>query len=238
MSPQTNEVSDWLSSLGLERYQENFLTAGIDTLKLLSMVKKSDLEKIGVKLSFHRDLLLRKIKELQNSTCSDYNIVLRTIEGKMITFRLNPNLTIDQLKSKVEKDWLGLAASNQHLVVAGKELTTGTLKSANIGSGTIIFVIPTSAPNKQEEEKPFKPSLNLKFLEIPVILHVTRTGEEFHLMLNGNSTVLSVLQLAAKFATPTPQQQLIHNVRFLDDVSATVIECGVKAGDRLYLVRS
>jgi len=207
------------------------------------MVKKSDLEKIGVRLSFHRDLLLRKIKELQNSSCSNnYNIVLRTIEGKMTTFCLTPNLTIDQLKVKVEKDWLGLAASNQHLVVAGKELISGTLKSANITSGAIIFVIPTSSPKKEEEEeeeeKAFKPSLNLKFLEIPVKLHITRTGEEFDLMLNGNSTVLSVLQLAAKFATPTPQQQLIHNVRFLDDVSATVIECGVKAGDRLYLVRS
>jgi len=237
MSPQTpDEVSEWLNSLGLERYQENFNNAGIDTFKLLTMVKKSDLEKIGVKLSFHRDLLLRKIKEIQTSRC-EYKIVLRTIDGKMITFTLDPNIKINQLKSKVEKDWLGLAVSNQHLVVAGKELTTGTLKSAGIVSGTIIFVIPVSTPTTKKEHS-FESSVDLKQLEIPIKLHLTRTAEEFDLMVNGNNTVLFIHQLAAKFVDPTPQQILIHNAHILDDDSTSLSECGVRAGDKIYLVSS
>lgn len=50
----TNEVAEWLSSLGLERYADQFTANGYDSLVVIHHLEASDLDVIGVNLAGHR----------------------------------------------------------------------------------------------------------------------------------------------------------------------------------------
>src|SRR5262245_53406955 len=64
----TQQIADWLNSIGLGEYAQRFIDNDID-VDVLSELTDQDLEKLGVSLG-HRRKLLRAIRQLDHSALS------------------------------------------------------------------------------------------------------------------------------------------------------------------------
>jgi hypothetical protein len=57
-------VEDWLNGMGLGRYWETFRDSGYDVIGALNDLNETTLDLLGIQLPGHRNLLLRKVKEI------------------------------------------------------------------------------------------------------------------------------------------------------------------------------
>ncbi|KAF4078368.1 hypothetical protein AMELA_G00198450 [Ameiurus melas] len=62
---QCVSVSEWLKSIKMERYEENFIQAGFTTLELISQISTEDLLRIGVTLAGHQKKILSSIQTMR-----------------------------------------------------------------------------------------------------------------------------------------------------------------------------
>jgi hypothetical protein len=62
MQPTT--VEDWLNEMGLARYWTTFKDNGYDIIGALAGLNEATLDLLGITLNGHRELLLRKAKEI------------------------------------------------------------------------------------------------------------------------------------------------------------------------------
>lgn len=63
-STGATSVEDWLNKIGLGRYWHSFQDNGYDIMGTLGGLNESTLDLLGVTLIGHRDLLLRKAKDV------------------------------------------------------------------------------------------------------------------------------------------------------------------------------
>jgi hypothetical protein len=57
-------VEDWLNSMELSRYWDTFKDNGYDIMGAVAGMNEATLDSLGIKLPGHRNLLLRKAKEI------------------------------------------------------------------------------------------------------------------------------------------------------------------------------
>uniref|UniRef100_A0A672QAV1 receptor protein-tyrosine kinase n=1 Tax=Sinocyclocheilus grahami TaxID=75366 RepID=A0A672QAV1_SINGR len=60
-----SSVSDWLRSIKMERYEDNFLQAGFTSIQLISHISTEDLLRIGVTLAGHQKKILTSVQTLR-----------------------------------------------------------------------------------------------------------------------------------------------------------------------------
>ena len=58
-------VQKWLKFLEIEEYSESFIDNGYDDLETVKLIKREDLEAIGVMRKDHQDYLLASVKVLR-----------------------------------------------------------------------------------------------------------------------------------------------------------------------------
>uniref|UniRef100_A0A8B9K143 receptor protein-tyrosine kinase n=1 Tax=Astyanax mexicanus TaxID=7994 RepID=A0A8B9K143_ASTMX len=63
--PSLGSVEEWLKTVGLEKYRENFITAGHSNLESIIHMNQEDFAKLGISSSAHQKKLLSGLQEIQ-----------------------------------------------------------------------------------------------------------------------------------------------------------------------------
>lgn len=61
---KAHPVGEWLKSINLPQYQDNFLKNGFDVLMNLKSMSKRDLMEIGISNVIHIDMMLESLKRI------------------------------------------------------------------------------------------------------------------------------------------------------------------------------
>lgn len=76
---QVMDVNSWLTAIGLEKYEQNFNTAGITTLEKLVTIEENDItEKLNILLPGHVKKIMKKAKELEKNDLKSVRIIKMT----------------------------------------------------------------------------------------------------------------------------------------------------------------
>ena len=63
----TNVIRNWLKFLDVDEYSDSFIDNGYDDLETVKLIKRRDLEAIGVDLEDHQDYLLASVQILKEN---------------------------------------------------------------------------------------------------------------------------------------------------------------------------
>ena len=61
-----NNVKDWLMGMGLGQYYDLFIENGYDSFKICSEIQKIDIETVGIHDDFHKNILIKGVKRMNN----------------------------------------------------------------------------------------------------------------------------------------------------------------------------
>jgi len=255
-----DEVSIWLSSIGLERYDQMFASSGIDSLRLVKRVRRKDLNKMGIAAPFHQDLIIREAGKLMvDEPSSEVRIQLKNLSSNCISFVLPWTTSIDELKLKIERDWLGIEPVHQKLICKGRQLVSGSLMENELSPHNTIFVVidPTAAlctmfsSSLSLSPVPFTsspPSVSVDSLcrglsslmlakSDSVVVHFVRTAKEIEIVCCPETTTIGQLknQLSC-FDFPADNLLILLNCRVCEDDDALIRSYGYKHGEKIYVV--
>eukprot|EP01103_Thecamoeba_quadrilineata_P007957 TRINITY_DN17768_c0_g1_i1.p1 TRINITY_DN17768_c0_g1~~TRINITY_DN17768_c0_g1_i1.p1 ORF type:complete len:182 (-),score=10.72 TRINITY_DN17768_c0_g1_i1:51-596(-) len=140
---------------------------------------------------------------------------------KMCYMSLYPSTTIDQLKRRIECDWLGLSSDNLRLISGGKELKKGQLIDYNISSSSSIFVIAVS---KQSPSSTF-------------MVKMANSGQEFKISMPLTETITNIkTQILLQLGLDSKTGLLCcANGRILMN-ELTLSENGIQPGESIWTV--
>ncbi|KAG5269562.1 hypothetical protein AALO_G00203420 [Alosa alosa] len=68
MTSPSQSVGEWLQTIGMEKYQERFSTAGYTDIDSISRANPEDLKRIGIASKSHRKKILRSVQETLSET--------------------------------------------------------------------------------------------------------------------------------------------------------------------------
>jgi len=216
---------------------------------------------MGINAPFHQDLLLREAKALKvDEPSREVRIQLRSLANQTIYFVLPWTTTIPELKSKIERDWLGAEPSQQKLICKGRNLTSGTLLDNELTSRSCVFVVTDTTPRPSPPNSPIPFTVHsnstyssrhssvsvdtlcrgvssMKLANDTVMIHFVRTTKEIQLVCCPETTTIGQLkkQLSC-FDTPVDQLLLIVNCRVCEDNDALISSYGYKSGEKIYVV--
>jgi len=142
-------------------------------------------------------------------------------KSKKIVFDLNSNMTIEELKKKLERDWIGRAPAEQKLTFQGRYLLSGTLRDNYLGDNSVIQL---NLDSENENLKKFR-------------LHFLRSPQPLLMDYNENMTIREVKEKICQLSGFSCEKQtLVGNCRVLFDDSASLFMYHILPGDSIYLV--
>jgi uncharacterized ubiquitin-like protein YukD len=143
-------------------------------------------------------------------------VTIKTPDGKKLPIKIDPDDTIEDLKEKIEDDH-GIPVAEQNLSLNGK---------------------PLNDPNATLNECGIKPGATIDWLPVNIIVSIqTPDGKVLPVMVKPNDTVQDLKRKVEKdHGIPVADQYLAFQGKPLDDPSSTLVDCGLKDGDRIDLL--
>jgi uncharacterized ubiquitin-like protein YukD len=147
----------------------------------------------------------------------DYiTLTVKTLEGKKLPIKINPDDTIEDLKEKIEDDH-GIPVAEQNLSLNGKPLNDphATLNECGVEPGGIIDLLPEDI------------TLTIK----------TPDGKALPVTVKPDDTVEDLKKKVEEaHGIPVADQYLGFKGKPLDDPISTLGDCGLKDGDSIDLL--
>lgn len=64
---ESTTVQEWLESIKMGQYTNNFAEAGYEKLKEVTSLNSADLQRLGIKLIGHKNKICKSVKEVSKS---------------------------------------------------------------------------------------------------------------------------------------------------------------------------
>ena len=90
-----DNVKDWLFGLGLGQYFEWFIDNGYDSFRICAVIKKIDIETLGITDPYHIELLVKGVERLNNPKAKSvyYRLSISNFDDNDIRSNLGGELT-------------------------------------------------------------------------------------------------------------------------------------------------